>query len=191
MAYNKVDLAFNMSKETAARFNAITEKLRFTNEEAIEYLLDLHDKVKPERNDIPEKCPLGTHLHTCVRPEIKTKFRQLAQEYGLSFSQMFSVLVDIYDQRPECVAGQAAWGSDVEAAGDEDATGTMDADGALSKLEDALEMIRDAFLSVASGGGEVASLREQLARSRAETQAAKETYQRKLQAIAAQLQELT
>lgn len=212
MAYNKVDFSLKMSKETALRFNAITDAMNLTNEEALSYLLDLYDKVKPELNGLPGKCPLDSHLHTCVRPEIRAKFRQLAQEYGLSYDQMLSVLIEVHDRCPECMASQAAWDSGMAAAGDAAGTeGSGDAmDGpeagtaaesgtsaesgdsgdAMAKLEAALAMIHDAFLSMASGGDEVASLREQLARSQAEARKAKETYQRKLQAIAAQLQEL-
>lgn len=64
------------------------------------------------------------------------------------------------------------------------------AGNAMAQLETALDMIRSAFLSLSSEGSEVASLREQLALSQAETRKAEETYRRKLQAIAAQLQDL-
>lgn len=109
---------------------------------------------------------------------------------GLNFGQMFSVLVDVYDQCPECTANLSAWSSDVDAAKAEDVPENGDAGDTMAQLEAALDMIRSAFLSLSSEGSEDASLREQLARSQAETRKAEETYRRKLRAIAAQLQDL-
>lgn len=197
MAYSKVDLSFGISKEAAAHLSAITDTMNLTNEQAIEYLLELHDKVKPERNCSPKKCPFESHLHTCVRPEIKAKFRQLAREYGLSFGQLFSVLVDVYKQCPEYMASQTMWNSDMEAAKTGNTTETENtaeakgAGNAMAELETALDMIRSAFLRMSSESEEVKTLREQLAQSQAETRKAKEAYQRKLQAIMEQLQGLT
>ena len=200
---DKVSVSLNMSVETAARFGAITDSLRFTNEQALIYLLDLHDKMKPEREGFPGKRPLESHLHTCVRPEIKSKFRQLAIEYGLNGDQMLSVLIDIHDQCPGCAASQLAWSAGMDAArtkrpGSAAITETKSAAAttgksgdAIDRLEAALDMICDAFLSVASDGTETASLREQLAQSQAETRKAKAAYQRTLQAIATQLQDHT
>lgn len=195
MANNKVDFALNMSKETAARFSAVTDTMRLTNEQALSYLLDLHDKVGPKQDGFPEKRRTESHLHTCVRPEIKTKFRQLASEYGLSNDQLLTILIDMHDERPRCASGLAGWQAGVGAAKTEG--GNCDADmtrrangGAMAQLETALSMIRDAFQSMASESEEVKALREQLAQSQAETQKAKAEYQRKLQAIAAQLQNL-
>lgn len=185
MTYNKISISINMSVETAARFNAITDAMRLTNEQALTYLLDLHDKVGPKLDSFPERRPLESHLHTCVRPEVKAKLRQLAQEYGLTVDQTISILIDIHDQRPERAASQAARGSGMDAAEAGD-TGR----DPMAQMDAALDAIRRALQGMTSNDAEIASLREQLARSRAETQAAKEAYRRKLQAVTEQLRDL-
>ena len=195
MSYNKVDLSLNMSVETAARFVAITDAMNFTNEQALSYLLDLHDKVGPKRDGFPEKRRTQSHLHTCVQPEIRSKFRQLAREYDLSYDQLLTMLIDLHDERPERASGPAERPDGAEDAGTGGTEGVATMAGhaggdAMAKLETALDMIRDAFLSAASESDEVNALREQLAQSQAETRKAKAAYQRKLRAVAAQLQEL-
>lgn len=61
---------------------------------------------------------------------------------------------------------------------------------AMVEVNAALDAIRRAFRSMASDGAEVASLREQLARSRAETRKAEAAYRQTLQIITAQLRDL-
>lgn len=190
---NKVEIKLNMSAETAARFSAITDSMNLTNEQALAYLLDLYDKVNPERDGFPEKRPLASRLHTRVRPEIKAKLRQLADEYGLSCDQMLSVLIDVHDQRPEHASDRTERQADAkDACGDKECTAKATEDGGdpMARLETALDMIRGAFLEMAAGNEEVKALREQLAQSQAETRKAKEAYQRKLQSIASQLNDL-
>lgn len=186
MAYSKVDLFLRMSKETADRFSAFTDTMHMTNEQAINYLLDLHDKVGPKQDGFPEKRRTSSNLHTCVRPEIKTKFNKLASEYALSCDQLLTILIDMYDKCPECETGQAKRQADAE---DTKAEGGETGD-AMAELEAALDMVRNAFLRMTSESEEVKTLREQLAQSQAETRKAKEAYQRKLQAIVARLQDL-
>jgi len=186
---NKVDFSLKVSAETAARFDAVADSLRFTREQTLTYLLDLYNKVKPERAGFPRKRPVESHLHTRVQPDVKSKFYRLAREYGLNRDQMLSVLIDIHDQCPERAAGRLTWSSGMGAA----RTGTTaaeDAGDAMAQVDAALDVIRRAFRGMDSGNGEIASLREQLARSRAEAREAEETYRRKLLAIAARLREL-
>lgn len=185
MANNKVDLSLHMSKETALRFNAITGAMNLTNKQALSYLLDLYDKVGPKRDGFPEKRRTESHLHTCVQPEIKTKFRQLASEYNLSYDQLLTMLIDTHDQCPECADSLTERQTDAMATEAGDAGNSP-----MARLKAALNMIHGAFLDMATGNEEVKALREQLAQSQAETRRAKETYQRKLQAIAAQLSDL-
>lgn len=186
MAYNKVDFSLSMSKETAARFSAVTNAMNLTNEQALSYLLDLHDEVKPNRDSFPEKRRTESHLHTCVQPEIRSKFRQLAREYGLSSDQLLTMLIDTHDERPGRESGQVERQASAESTKAEG----REAGDAMAELEAALDMVRNAFLRMASESEEVKALREQLAQSQAETRKAKEAYQQKLQAIAEQLQNL-
>ena len=197
---NKVDFSLKVSSETAVRFDAVANGMRFTREQTLTYLLDLYDKVKPERAGFPRKRPAESHLHTHVRPEVRSKFYQLAREYGLNRDQMLSVLIDIHDQCPECAAGQLTWSSGMGAARAretgraaicakaENAAGK--AGDAMAQVDAALDTIRRAFRSMASEGGEIVSLREQLARSRAETEKAREMYRQTLQAVTVRLQDL-
>ena len=191
MAYNKVDFSLPMSKETITRFGEITDAMNLTNEQTIIYLLDLHDKVGPRRDGLPEKRPTESRLHTCVRPEIKAKFRQLAGEYGLNSDQLLRILIDMHDQCPGCASGPAEQQTGAEAPVAESAPVAKGPDrDPMSKLEAALAMIRDAFLSATSESEEVKTLREQLAKSQAETRKVKDAYQEMLQTITARLQDL-
>lgn len=114
---------------------------------------------------------------------------------------MLSVLIDIHDQCPECAASQLTWSSGMGAAraretchagraGTGITAAAEDAGGTMAQVDAALDTIRRAFRSMASDGAEIASLREQLARSRAETRKAEETYRRKLQAVTERLRDL-
>lgn len=200
----KVDFSLKLSIETAERFDSLADRMQFTRAQVLTYLLDLYDKVEPERAGFPRKRPAEFHFHTCVRPEVRTKFYRLAQEYDLNRDQMLSVLLDIHDQCPECKASQLTWSSGMGAARAKDVASEAEgaakareavpaagkAGDAMAEVDTALDTIRRAFRSMASDGAEIASLREQLARSRAETRKAEAAYRQTLQIITAQLRDL-
>lgn len=191
---NKVEFSLKLSAETAARFEAVAGSLCFTRAQTLTYLLDLYDTVEPERAGFPRKRPIEAHIHTYVQPEVRSKFRRLTEEYGLNRDQMLSVLLDIYDQCPRCTASQLTWSSGMGAArvrkSDSTPTTEAETDGEImSEVDAALDTLRRAFRRMASGDTEIASLREQLAQSRAETQKAEAAYQRMLQAVTARLQD--
>lgn len=200
----KVDFSLKLSVETAERFDSLANRMQFTRAQTLTYLLDLYDKVEPERAGFPRKRPAEFHFHTCVRPEVRTKFRQLAQEYDLNRDQMLSVLLDIHDQCPGCAASQLTWSSGMGTARAKEAAPTVEgtakvkkpspaagkAGDTMAEVDAALDTLRRAFRSMATDGAEVASLREQLARSRAETREVEAVYRRTLQAVTAQLRNL-
>lgn len=198
---NKIDFTLKLSIETAQRFDNIADSLRFTREQTLTYLLDLYDKVKPEKAGFPRKHPVETNIHTLVQPEVRTKFRQLSQEYGLNRDQMLTVLLDIYNQCPERKASQLTWSSGMGTTRTRKFNSTTDtetgsaaaagkASDAMAEVDAALDTIRRAFRDMAHNDPEIVSLREQLAQSQAETRKAKEAYRQLFQTVTAQLRDL-
>lgn len=46
----KVDFSLKLSAETVERFDSLADRMQFTRAQTLTYLLDLYDKVEPERD---------------------------------------------------------------------------------------------------------------------------------------------
>lgn len=190
----KADIVFKTSQEVLSRFSSLANELNASNEQVLVYLLDLHDKTKLGGNTQSAGRPaVEAVLHTCVAPEIKDKFKQIAAEHGMSYSQLLAALLDEHDRCAECegyqpVAEPAACPMCSAPA----AAPSCDEDLA-NRLESALDTIRDVFLQAfaagrqaASGEDEIKSLREQLAAAEEDAEKARRS-NRKVQDLLNQL----
>ena len=189
----KADITFRTSQEVLDRFASLVSELNATNEQALIYLLDLHDGTKLDRGDQPAvKSASTATLHTCVAPEIRNKFRQLAAEHGMSYHQLLAALLDEHEERAGCgaspEAAQAA--ADSPRPGEGAALPAGTADPLLDRLDNALDAIREVFLEAlgrpATDEKERRVLLDRLAAAEADAAKARES-RKKLQDALGQL----
>lgn len=185
------------SKDTLDRLAGLARSINATDENALAYLLDFHEKASA--GDIAGQSPREACPHACIEPEIWDRIERAAAGQGVGIGQLLTAILDGRDRSGDVPCGR----SGPESAAKPEAGGSAEHPAKrmsrhARQMEDALAAVQDAFRKTVREGirqaesdrDEIRSLRDQLAAAEANAEKARENnreIQDRLTQLAAQL----
>lgn len=203
----KIDMAIHVSDRTRTRFTQLASDMRFTREQNLAYLVNLHDRLNPTEKPMPDEDRNYCTYHISTTEAMRMNIHRIAARHGLNHNQVISYLLDLHDMCPRCASSQQAWMDAMAYARDKDyetpanagqttepvkqapvtasavktgAAGNDPVDQAIA----ALEGINMLIGKISNGNEQVSDLETELTASETETRRIREASQRLLRIAA-------